>query len=433
MRILYLLNTYPRPSHSFVRREIRALERQGHEVLRVAMRPPPERLADPADREEAAQTRYVLGPGAAWRLAGAVLRQGVRAPGRLVAAGRLAFRAWRAAGRGAARHLVYLAEACHVAALCRAEDVRHLHAHFGTNPATVAMLVRALGGPRFSFTVHGPEEFDRPEALMLGEKVARAAFAVTVSSFGRSQLCRWAAPADWAKIHVVHCGIEPGAFPAVADLPYGPPRVVAIGRMAEQKGHLVLIEALARLQARGTELRLVLVGDGEMRGTVENAIRAHGLEGRVELPGWLDEAGVRAALDGAHALVLPSFAEGLPMVVMEAMAAGRPVIATWIAGIPELVQDGETGWLVPAGDAGALADALAELAATPAAGLRAMGKAGRARALARHDADAEAAKLAGHIAAALPPADPAGGAAPDPGGKRDGGIDGKTRRIAKRA
>lgn len=413
MNLLYLLNTYPRPSHSFIRREIAALERLGHEVTRVAMRVPEDPLPDAADRAEAARTSHVLAPGAAGRLAAAVLRQTARAPGRSLAAFRLALDGWRAERRGLLRHLTYFAEACHVAGLCRAGRIDHVHAHFGTNPAQVAMLVRALGGPPYSFTLHGPEEFDRPAALMLGEKVARSAFAVTVSAFGRSQLCRWTAPAGWSKIRVVHCGIDPSAFPAIAPPPEGM-RVVAIGRMAEQKGFHILIAAMARLRTRLPELRLVLVGDGEMRAALEQAIAAEGLAGRITLAGWQDEAGIRAALDNSQALVLPSFAEGLPVVIMEAMAAGRPVIATWIAGIPELVQDGRTGWLVPAGDAEALAEALLDLAVLPAARRGEMGAQARQRVLERHDVDVEARKLselfaacsAGTLRATAPKPDP---------------------------
>jgi glycosyltransferase involved in cell wall biosynthesis len=254
------------------------------------------------------------------------------------------------------------------------------------------MLAGVMGGPRWSFTTHGPEEFDAPLALSLGEKIGRAHRAVAVSSFGRSQLCRWVAPDQWGKIAVVHCGIEPAGF-APAPLPDGGPRLVAIGRLAPQKGFALLVEAMAVAAPRLPGLHLTLVGDGELRPGIEAAIARHGLHGQITLAGWQDEAGVRAAIAGASALILPSFAEGLPVVLMEAMAMGRPVIATAIAGVPELVT-AETGWLVPAGDAAALAAAIVELAATPAARLQAMGAAARARVLDRHDIDREAERLA---------------------------------------
>ncbi|MDR5652862.1 glycosyltransferase [Ruixingdingia sedimenti] len=394
MRIAYLVNTYPRPSHTFIRREIRALERRGIAVHRFAMRSDRAALVDPADVAEDARTEHVLKAGAPV-LAAAGLRALATARG--WRALRLAVGCGRRGG-GVLRHLVYLAEAAQVARRCRDLGVAHLHAHFGTNSATVAMLAHELGGPRFSFTVHGPEEFDAPAALSLRQKMARAAFTVAISSFGRSQLMRWARAADWPRIHTVHCGIEPALF-APAPLPEGPARVVAIGRFSEQKGQLLLVRALALAVARAPGLHLVLVGDGELRGAMEAAVAQAGIGAHVTLTGWLDEAGVRAELAAAQALVLPSFAEGLPMVVMEAMAAARPVVATWIAGVPELVVPGGTGWLVPAGDAGALADALVALAGTPVDRLRAMGEAGRARVLARHDIDAEAGRLAALFAA----------------------------------
>jgi glycosyltransferase involved in cell wall biosynthesis len=170
--------------------------------------------------------------------------------------------------------------------------------------------------------------------------------------------------------------------------------MVAIGRLVEQKGQLALIKAMALAQSN---LHLTLIGDGEMRGRIEAEIAKHGLQDRVALTGWVDEARVNAELGSAHVLVMPSFAEGLPMVVMEAMAAARPVIATYIAGTPELVQDGKHGWLVPAGDKEALADALDQFAATPLTKLTKMGMAARTRVLERHDIDIEAAKLAIHM------------------------------------
>jgi len=222
---------------------------------------------------------------------------------------------------------------------------------------------------------------------------------VPISSFGRSQLARWAGPTQWDKIKIVHCGIEPARFPDPQPLPEGPPRFVTIGRFVEQKGQLLALDAMARLVQTHPEAHLTLIGDGEMRAQIEARIATLGLRRNITLTGWVDEARILTELQGAHALLMPSFAEGLPMVIMEAMAAGRLVIATSIAGIPELVIPGETGWLVPAGDADALAAAMADLAKIAPGALAAQAQAGRARVLARHDAQVEAAKLAGFIAA----------------------------------
>lgn len=392
MKIAYVLNTYPQPSHSFIRREIHALEQGGTDVLRLAMRPSDALLVDPLDKIEANRTTYVLQHRIG--LVAAIFGAALRAPKQWFSALRLAMRCGRAAS-ARMRHLIYLAEACFVARQCRVQNIDHIHAHFGTNAATVAMLTHALGGPGYSFTTHGPEEFDAPGALSLGVKLDNAAFAIGVSQFGRSQLRRWAALSTWPRLHVVHCGIDIVKFDNPEPLPKGPGvRMVSIGRFAEQKGQLLLLQAMAKLRPHHPDLHLTLVGDGEMRADLEQAIIDLGLTDVVNLPGWQDEAGVRAALAASHALVMPSFAEGLPVVIMEAMAASRPVIATLIAGIPELVVAGETGWLVAAGDVDALADAMSGLAQTPLDQLEKMGKSGRTRALARHDATVEAAKLA---------------------------------------
>ncbi len=400
MTIAYVLNTYPQPSQSFIRREIRALERQGLKIDRIAMRRSDLPLVDQGDCEEAEKTAYVLDGGAAG-LAKALARVFLKTPGPAFAALKLALHLGRASPLGRLRHLIYLAEAAEVKARCDAANVTHVHAHFGTNAAAVAMLTRVLGGPAYSFTVHGPEEFDGPAALSLADKIAHAAFVVGVSQFGRSQLCRWTPLAEWDKIKVVHCGIEPEVFPEpAAPDPHQGLRLVAIGRFVEQKGQKILIEAMAALGEAGSDVTLALVGDGTLRDDLEAAIAAAGLTDRVRITGWLDEAGVRAEIARADALVMPSFAEGLPMVIMEAMAMARPVISTIIAGAPELVLEGETGWLVPAGDPEALAGAIRKLAETPPETRAEMGRKGRARAIARHGIDAQAAQLAEHIAKA---------------------------------
>ncbi|UOA26827.1 glycosyltransferase [Pseudosulfitobacter sp. DSM 107133] len=410
MKIAYVLNTYPQPSHSFIRREVQALERQGFEVDRIAMRAADTELVDDGDRAEAAATHYVLKTGAPALLRD-LLCQTLHAPRAMLDALRLA---WRHGGRsevGRLRHLIYLVEAAHITRRCAARATLHCHAHFGTNAATVAMLAHAMGGPHYSFTVHGPEEFDAPRALSLGDKITRSAFTVAISSFGRSQLSRLVGHEIWDRIKVVHCGIEPARFADPAPMPDGPLHLVAIGRFVEQKGQMMLVPALKAALERAPDLHLTLIGDGPLRPVLEAQIAQAGLGAYVTLTGWLDEAGVRDRLAAAHGLMMPSFAEGLPMVVMEAMAAARPVIATYIAGTPELVQHGTTGWLVPAGDTDALADAWVAMAQTPGPELAAMGAAARSRVLARHDVDTEAGKLATHIRTAAdhrPRTQPAG-------------------------
>lgn len=240
---------------------------------------------------------------------------------------------------------------------------QHVHAHFGTNSAEVAMLAHALGGPPYSFTAHGPDEFDKPEFFGIGEKVRRAAFVVAVSSYGRSQLFRWVEHAHWPKIKVVHCGLE-SAFYSVKSTPQtAAPRFVCVGRLCEQKGQLLLIEAVHRLARKGIEFELVLAGDGEMRAQVEELIAQYGLTRKIQITGWISSDQVRQEILAARGLVLPSFAEGLPVVIMEAMALRRPVLTTYVGGIPELVRPGENGWLFPAGSIDELTAAIEDFLA----------------------------------------------------------------------
>jgi colanic acid/amylovoran biosynthesis glycosyltransferase len=402
MHIAYLINTYPKPSHTFIRREIAALERRGWQVTRFSMRSDRAALVDPVDFTEDAKTEHVLELGKSVLLK-TMLSWLAKHPTKSLKAFGLALRCGRkgAAGGpgtgGIPRHLIYLLEAAFVAARCAELDIAHLHAHFGTNSASVAMLTQALGGPSFSFTVHGPEEFDAPRAFAFAEKITRARFTVAISSFGRSQLYRWCQIAEWPKIKVVHCPIDPASYappePMPATQPAEGPHLVAIGRLTEQKGFPLLVEIMALAAKRLPGLRLTICGDGELRALIDSEIARHGLTDRIEIKGWMSEAEVRAAIGRSHALILPSLAEGLPMVVMEAMACGRPVIAACINGVPELLTP-EQGWLVPAGCAQGFADAIETLSQTSSETLAAMGRSARARAFARHDCDTEAAKLA---------------------------------------
>jgi glycosyltransferase involved in cell wall biosynthesis/GT2 family glycosyltransferase len=392
--VAYLVNQYPHISHSFIRREIRALEGRGLAVERFSIRRAPVSLVDAADREEQKRTHVLLG-GGLLGLAAACLLTAVCRPVRWLRAAGLATRmGWRS-GRGLHRHWAYLAEACVLLRrLRRSGTARHLHAHFGTNAADVALLTRTLGGPSYSFTIHGPEEFDRPEQLSLGDKIEQAAFVVTVSEFGRSQVFRWCAHQHWRKVHVVHCGVDQSFLGAGPHPVPDTPRLVCVGRLCEQKGQLRLLEALALLKEEGVPCEVVLAGDGPMRGIIDAEVARLGLRDRVCITGWLSGAEVREHLLDSRAMVLPSFAEGLPVVIMEALALGRPVITTYVAAIPELVRPDESGWLIPAGSVTALADAMRQTLKAPSDRLSLMGRTGAASVAASHDVGKEAATLA---------------------------------------
>ena len=384
MRVAYLVNQYPKISHTFVRREIAALEREGLKVLRFSLRQGPDKLVDPLDQREAGLTTIILQRGALGLLL-AVLRVMATRPRRAAAALALAFRLGRRSERGFLINLVYLAEACELVACLDKDPADRVHAHFGTNAAAVALLCRTLGGPPYSFTVHGPEEFDKPDLLHLRDKIEGAAGVFSVSHFGRSQVYRQCRHALWSKVHIVPCGVGADFLEAAAAPIPAAPRLVSVGRLTEQKGQLLLLQALGVLHDRGRDFHLTLVGDGELRADIEQLIEALNLRGKVALVGWADEADVRRHLLAARALVLPSFAEGLPVVIMEALALGRPVISTYVAGIPELVEDGVNGWLVPAGSVEALVVAIESLLTAEPSRLEAMGAKGRDAVARRHD------------------------------------------------
>ena len=401
MRVAYLINIYPAVSHSFIRREILALERQGFEVVRISLRGWDDELADEGDKIERAHTRYVLRDGIPALLA-AVVRALISRPVRFLRALELTWRMSRRADRPLPVHLAYLAEACRIEPWLRREGIEHLHAHFGTNSAEVAMLVRVLGGPQWSFTAHGTETFDNWQFLGLAEKIRRSAFVVAVSSYGRSQLYRSVGHQSWPKVQLVHCGLEP-AFYGEPAIPISTARrLICVGRLSGEKAQLLLIEATRQLAVEGIDFELVLAGDGPMRSELEALIMRYKLQARIRITGWLSSEQVRAEMVDARALVLPSFAEGLPVVLMEAMALGRPVIATFVGGIPELVQSGENGWLVPAGDVEALARAIHDcLNAVPQV-LKRMSDLARKQALLRHNIDVEASRLGTLFKEALP-------------------------------
>jgi glycosyltransferase involved in cell wall biosynthesis len=387
MRIAYLINQYPKVSHSFIRREIQALERLGVGVLRVSVRKP-EQCPDPADQSEALLTQFLLSPFV--MLSAFVVCLATRPVKMLQAIGET-YSLSRRADRGRLAHVAYLLEACQLARLLSRQGITHVHAHFGTNPTAVALITKRLAGITYSFTVHGPEEFDRPLALKLTRKIEAAEFVVAISSFGRSQLMRWCSHHEWSKLKVIHCGLDSSIW--FSGLEYGPCEsrtLLCVGRLCEQKGQLLLIDAVAQLKRRGMDVNLVLAGDGELRPAIEEKIIALGLKDIIEITGWLSGAQVKERMLQCRALVLPSFAEGLPVVLMEAFALSRPVVTTYVAGIPELVQDQVNGWLIPAGSLEKLVEALVAVLNSPLELLEQFGAKARETVKVNHDVDIEA-------------------------------------------
>lgn len=384
---------YPGVSLTFIDREVRALRAAGCEVLTVTIRPPRE-IAGAFQQEEAWRVHRLL--ASAWNpavLGQAALAAAVR-PGRLLAMLRLAVRARPAGGAGVlARHAAYVAEAVLLADVLRRRGVVHVHNHLGCSSGTVTMLAAELAGLPFSLTLHGPEVFEDAARWRLDVKIARARATICISEDGRAKALRHAAAADRARVAMIPCGVTLKAYASAARGASTDARgLLFVGRLVPRKGAAVLIESLALLRAAGRDVVLDIAGDGPERDRLAALAAERGLGGAVRFLGPLDEADVARALGEADILVVPSLSEGLPAVIMEAMASGLPVVASAIDAIPELVRDGQTGRLVPPGDPVRLAAAIADFLDSPELARR-MGDAGQRLVAERHDADRNAGAL----------------------------------------
>jgi glycosyltransferase involved in cell wall biosynthesis len=402
--IAYLTGEYPRVSHTFILREIQALRMQGIEVLPCTVRrPPPEAVVGEDQEAEARRTFGVIERARApHRLAAAHLAILARAPRRWFAALGLAWRTRPAGLKATLWQFFYFLEAAVLARYLTRRGAVHLHNHFGNSSCSVAMLASLMADIPFSFTEHGPAIFFEAGRWRLDEKTARARFVVAISHFCRSQLMLFSDPAHWEKIAIVHCGIDPGAYGRAARGAFGQ-RVLFVGRLDPVKGAALLLDAFAAARGRHPEARLEIVGDGPERPALETRARALGLGRSLRFLGYLSQDAVARKLEEVDILVLPSFAEGVPVVLMEAMASRIPVIASRVAGVPELVEDGVSGFLVPPGDVAGLTERLQRLLGDPDLCAR-MGAAGRAKVAAEFAVAAEAGKLAELFAGAAPTA-----------------------------
>jgi len=383
MKLAYLLNTYPLISTTFIRREIEALEALGQPVHRFAVRKWDEALVDPDDIAEQDRTHYLL-TGSRADLARDAMLTLLRHPLRFLGMLPLWWRVWRNANRKFVQHVAYLVEALAFCHRTKALGIDHVHVHFSTNAATVAMLAQRMGGAPYSFTVHGPVELvpGEPAHLSLREKASGAAFVAAITGYCRDQIAQ-EAPDSADKIRIVPCGIDVDAF-SFDPTPPESARIVCIGRLCANKGQVHIPPAVAAVAAEFPDLVVELIGGGEDEQAIRDAIAQHGVEQQVVLHGWGSNAYVREQLEASRAMLLPSYAEGLPVGIMEALAIGRPVLTTRIAGIPELV-DESCGWIFEPGDEAAIAEALRGIMRASREERAAMGAEGRRRVEERHD------------------------------------------------
>ncbi len=392
LRIAYLTGEYPRATDTWIQREIAALRRADIEVTTFSIRRPgAEHLVGPEQEDGQATTVYVLERTRPGRLLFDHMRWLVRSPRRYIDTLRLAWRTRRPGLRGGVYQLFYFAEAGVLAADVQRRRINHLHNHFGDSSCTVAMLAAELGRFPFSFTLHGHAIFFEPYTWRLDEKIKRAAFTACISHFCRSQAAIFA-PEHTDKLHIIHCGIEPERLTPVEHRDRGA-RLLFVGRITSGKGIDVLIDALPRLRDRHPDVTLTIVGDGPQRATLEQQCRRMDLTESVTFAGSRNQDEVAKLLTDHDIFVLPSFAEGVPVVLMEAMGAGLPVVATQVGGMTELVDDGHSGFLVRPFDGEQLASRIEELIDDPSLRSR-MGQAGRARVLADFVSNDEAQRLA---------------------------------------
>jgi colanic acid/amylovoran biosynthesis glycosyltransferase len=401
VKLAFLCSEYPAISHTFVLREIESLRAAGLEIDTFTIRrTPPEKLLSDLDRR-AAETTFAILPPRLGQVLGAHLNVARRSPGAYARALRRALGLAPAGLRGRLWQAFYFAEAVVLLRRLERRGIRHVHVHLANVAADVAMIAAGLGTDldpdrplTWSFTMHGPTEFADLRHFRLGEKVADAAFVVCISDFARSQLMAISGPEDWGALRVVHCGIPVANFTRSAPPPPagGPTRVLYLGRLVPEKGQSVLLEAVAALAAEGRDVELTLAGAGDLRPDLERMAARIGIADRVEFPGAVGQEALRDLYGRASIFCLPSFGEGVPVVLMEAMAMEVPTISTRIAGIPELIEDGVGGLLVPPGRADRLAAAIASVIDDPERGRR-LAAEGRAKVLAEFDAETSAAQL----------------------------------------
>ncbi|MEO0986352.1 MAG: glycosyltransferase [Cyanobacteria bacterium J06639_14] len=392
MEIAYLTGEYPRATDTFIQREVFQLRQQGIEVQTFSIvKPDDTHLVGAEQKAERARTQYVL-PLNLLYLLWCHLSCLLRHPRQYWQGIQLAWQTSKPGWKGGVYQFFYFLEAAVIAHKLHQRGIQHLHNHIANSSCTVAMLAATINGGTFSFTMHGPHIFFEPYLWRVDEKIRQAAFVSCISHFCRSQGMLFVSPEHWPKLRIIHCGVEPDLFAPIPHQEQGQ-RLLYVGRLAAMKGLPVLFEALSQLRQRYPDLQLTVVGDGQERPEIEASAQQLGLDKMVDFVGYKSQADVRAYLQQTDIFILPSFAEGVPVVLMEAMAAAVPVLTTRIAGVPELVEHGQSGWLVPPGDQQTLAESLAML--VDDADLRKrLGEAGRAKVAADFNVETEVKKLA---------------------------------------
>jgi glycosyltransferase involved in cell wall biosynthesis len=384
--IAYLVSQYPAYSHTFILREVQQLRQFGVSIVVASINLPDrpfEKLTD-VERNEAEHTFYIKSQG---------LLKAAVALGKTLALNPIGLlrglkHAIKLGGWDVKRllfHFFYLAEALLVGQWMRSQNIKHLHVHFATPAASVGMLVKTVFGYSFSFTVHGPDEFYDAAGYNLPEKILAADFIFCISHYARSQVMKLSPVQAWPKFDVCRLGVDPQRFiPASKPSKNGTCNLLCVGRLTPAKGQAILLESVAQLQNQGISVTLTLVGMGPDEQSLSQYAENLGISRQVNFTGAVDQDHILDFYKAADMFVLPSFAEGLPVVLMEAMAMEIPCITTAITGIPELIRNGQEGLLVAASDREGLTQAIKQLVEDQVLRQQ-LGKAGRLRVLSDYD------------------------------------------------
>ncbi len=402
MKVAYVLSLFPKISETFILSEMRRLRERGVEIVVISLKSRREPLRhreaeaflpvtlaapSPVVASLAFARRLAKQPAACLGLIGRVVGAHIAHPFMMIKA------------------LLLLITGAGVADRLRELRVDHVHAHWATYPAQIGWTVQALEGIPYSITAHAHDIF-LPNPL-LARKILSSAFTATISEFNVDLLKRLCGEKAAARVRLVRCGVPLGELPLRAGAPSDPGRLISVGRLVDYKGFATLVEAVSILRRRGRDVSCDVVGEGPMRAELAREIGRLGLDGPVRLLGARTQAEVRALMESAGLCVLASCRgrdgqmDGIPVVLMEALALGVPVVSTRISGIPELIQEGKTGLLVPPSDAAALASAVERLLDDRELAARVASE-GRRRVEALHDASANADTLLDLIRGGVP-------------------------------
>lgn len=365
-RIAYLVSRYPAISHTFILREVTTLRELGFDICVASINSPDRSIEKltATERDEQAQTFYLKQAG----IAAALNSQFKVMMSRPLAYFKTLAYALKLGGFDLKKLLFclfYFVEAVMIGQWMQQKNLNHLHVHFANPAATVALLVNRLFGIDYSITVHGPDEFYNVNANYLPEKIQHAAFICCISHYAQSQLMAFSNPKHWDKFEISPLGVDPQRFdkrePRINPKPFN---VVCVGRLVAVKGQAILLKAMTRLQHAGRDVHLYMVGDGSDRELLKELTHSLGLEALVTFTGAVNQDKILEYYQQADVFALASFAEGVPVVLMEAMAMGIPCVTTHITGIPELIEAGQ-GLLTPPSDDEKLANAIILLMDNP--------------------------------------------------------------------